>query len=259
MQNLTLTLVQSPLHWHNPQANARLFLEETEYTPGTDLIVLPEMFTTEFSMDTTLAKEASETALDICKTLSEQTQAAVCGSTMFLAENGNKYNRLIFQKPGEEPVFYDKRHLFSLAGEEKYYHPGQSKTIIDLKGWKILPLVCYDLRFPVWSRRTEEENYDLLIYTANWPERRSYAWRSLGVARAIENQSYVALVNRVGTDGSGMLYSGDSACIDFTGKAIAKATPFKQEIVHTVLNAEKLAIHRERFRFFDDRDRFQIL
>lgn len=258
MQDLSITLVQSSLHWQSPQRNAELFLNELEFSEATDLIVLPEMFTTGFSMHTEIAKEAGEVALDICKKLSQKTGAAVCGSSMF-NENGKKYNRLIFQRPNEAPLFYDKRHLFSLAGEEKYYTAGTSKLTVELKGWKILPLICYDLRFPVWSRRTKQENYDLLLYTANWPDRRSYAWRTIAKARAIENQCYTAIVNRVGVDGNDMVYAGDSMVIDYAGKVISKARPFHPKNITTKLSAEKLMKFRERLPFFDDGDTFEII
>jgi omega-amidase len=257
MQDLNITLAQTDLHWENPRRNADMFLHELDFSEQIDLIVLPEMFTTGFSMHTEIAREAGEMALSTCRELSKKTNAAVCGSSMFV-EDGKYYNRLIFQKPNEAPLFYDKRHLFSLAGEEKYYSSGNSKLIVEWKGWKILPLVCYDLRFPVWSRRTVENNYDLLLYTANWPDRRSYAWRTLAKARAIENQSYVAAVNRVGSDGKDMAYAGDSMLIDYAGKAIQKARPFKKENITTVLRADKLKSFRERLAFFNDGDSFDI-
>lgn len=257
MQDLNITLVQTDLHWQNPTRNAELFLHELDFSKKTDLIVLPEMFTTGFSMHTEMAKEAGETALKICVELSQKTGAAVCGSSMF-ADNGKYYNRLIFQRPNEAPLFYDKRHLFSLAQEEKYYSAGNSKLIVELKGWKILPLICYDLRFPVWSRRSKENNYDLLLYAANWPDRRSYAWRTLAKARAIENQCYTAVVNRVGKDGNDMVYAGDSSVIDYGGRIISKVRPFQQQNITTTLSAEKLHSFRDRLPFFDDGDEFGI-
>ena len=257
MQDLNITLVQTDLHWESPSENVSMFLQGLDFSEKTDLILLPEMFTTGFSMNTSLAQEAGEAALTICRELANRMNAAVCGSSMFF-EDGKYYNRLIFQKPDEAPLFYNKRHLFSLAGEEQYYSPGNAKLVVTWKGWKILPLVCYDLRFPVWSRRTAENNYDLLLYTANWPERRSYAWRTLGKARAIENQSYVAIVNRVGLDGKEMSYAGDSMVIDYTGKPIKKAIPFKKENITTVLGADKLISFRERLAFFNDGDTFEI-
>ena len=258
MQDLRITLVQTPLHWHDPEANARLFLEETAY-PETDLVVLPEMFSTGFSMHTELAARAGETALHMCEELARKTGAAVCGSTMFRTEDGLAKNRLIFQKPGEKTAFYDKKHLFSLADEEKYYSAGAEKVIVEWKGWKILPLICYDLRFPVWSRRTREQNYDLLLYVANWPDRRSLAWRTLARARAVENQTYTAVVNRVGRDGNDMVYAGDSFVADYGGRSIAKAKPFTPQLITTTLSAEKQAAFRQRLPFFEDGDAFQIL
>jgi len=258
MQDLTLTLVQTPLHWQNPLRNAEMFLGEIGYPEKTDLIVLPEMFTTGFSMETGRAPEAGKTALEICGGLSQKTGAAVCGSSMFLDKNGQFRNRLIFQKPGEEPLFYDKRHLFSLAGEDEHYTPGRSRLVVEWKGWKIFPLICYDLRFPVWSRRTEANDYHLLLYTANWPDRRGYAWRTLAKARAIENQCYVAAVNRVGNDGNGMPHAGDTMLIDYAGKPLAKAKPFAAQTLTATLSAEKLLALREKLPFFNDGDTFGI-
>lgn len=258
MQDLTITLAQTPLHWHDPEANARLFLHETDF-PKTDLIVLPEMFTTGFSMHTALAEEAGASAGRVCNELANRTGAAVCGSTMFRAEDGTVKNRLIFQKPGENALFYDKKHLFSLANEEKHYSAGTAKLLVEWKGWKILPLICYDLRFPVWSRRTAEHNYDLLLYTANWPDRRSLAWRTLAKARAVENQTYTAAVNRVGRDGNDMVYAGDSLVLDYGGRISAKGKPFTRQLVTAVLSAEKQASFRGKLPFFNDGDLFQII
>lgn len=257
MPDLSVTLAQSNLYWHDPERNARLFLEETAY-PQTDLVVLPEMFSTGFSMQTELAETAGTVALEVCARLAEKTGAAVCGSSMFRTENGETRNRLIFQKPGETPVFYDKRHLFSLAGEEKKYVPGTEIVTVEWKGWKIRPLICYDLRFPVWSRRTVQNNYDLLLYTANWPDRRSLAWRTLAKARAVENQSYVAALNRVGKDGNGMDHAGDSMLIDFGGRTLAKAKAFTPQVITAVLNKESQQHFRERLPFFNDGDAFEI-
>ena len=258
MQNLKITPVQSTLHWENPEANKRLFLEEWVFPESTDLIVLPEMFTTGFSMQTSLAREAGETALEICHALSERTGAAVCGSSMFVTEEGKCANRLIFWKPDGTPEFYDKKHLFSLAGESNHFTAGNTRMIVSWKGWRIFPLICYDLRFPVWSARTPENNYDLLLYTANWPERRSLAWRQLLRARAIENQCYTAGINRVGTDGNGMVYAGDSVVLDYAGRNVKKFRPFVSVQETVELNAESLSSFREKLPFFLDQDPFEL-
>jgi predicted amidohydrolase len=256
MQDLRITWHQTPLHWENPKANARLFLEENEY-PETDLILLPEMFTTGFSMRTELAEEAGETALNILRSLARKTGAAVCGSSMY--KDGDRfYNRLIFQKPDEKPLFYDKRHLFSLAGEEKKYTPGNTRLVAEWKSWKIFPLVCYDLRFPVWSRRTPENEYEVMLFLANWPDRRSYAWRTLLKARAIENQAYVVGVNRVGADGNGIPHAGDSCAVSFSGKILRHSVPFRTEVQTVSLNKESLLRFRERLPFFNDGDSFLL-
>lgn len=258
MQNLIISPVQTHLHWENPEDNARLFLQEIKYPESTDLIILPEMFTTGFSMRTGLAERAGHVALDICRELAGRTGAAVCGSTMYRSEDGKFVNRLIFQKPGETPIFYDKKHLFTPAGEHHHFAPGKTRTVVEWKGWRILPLICYDLRFPVWSYRTPENNYDLLLYTANWPERRSLAWRELLKARAIENQSYVAGVNRTDTDGNGMVYSGDSAVIDYGGRYLKKFRPFSPGTGKVELDAGNLLNFREKLAFFEDGDRFEF-
>ncbi len=258
MQNLKITLVQSPLHWENPEANKHLFLKEWTFSESTDLILLPEMFTTGFSMQTLLAREAGDTALEICRTLSEKTGAAVCGSSMFVTEEGKYVNRLIFWKPCGTWEFYDKKHLFTLAAESNHFTAGNTRLVAECKGWRICPLICYDLRFPVWSARTAEHNYDLLIYTANWPERRSLAWRQLLRARAVENQCYVAGINRVGTDGNGMVYAGDSTVIDYGGRYVKKLRPFLPANETVELNAESLLAFREKLPFFNDRDDFEL-
>jgi predicted amidohydrolase len=258
MQNLSVSPIQTHLHWESPKDNARLFLQEIRYPEASDLIVLPEMFTTGFSMRIELAAEAGHVAAEICRELAERSGAAVCGSTMYKREDGKFVNRLIFQKPGENSVFYDKKHLFTLAGEHNHFTPGTTRNIVEWKGWRILPLICYDLRFPVWSYRTPENNYDLLLYTANWPERRSLAWRELLKARAIENQSYVAGVNRTGTDGNGMVYSGDSAVIDYGGRYLKKFRPFRGGTERVELDAGALLNFREKLAFFDDGDRFEF-
>lgn len=257
MQNLNITLVQYPLYWEDIEKNENQFLNEIRYPEKTDLIVLPEMFSTGFSMKTDLAEKAGKSASHILKTLSEKTGAAVCGSSMF-KENGLFYNRFIFQKPGEKAELYNKRHLFSLAGEEQYYSPGQANILIEWKGWKILPQVCYDLRFPVWSRRSPKQNYDLLLYTANWPDRRGNAWRSLLKARAIENQSYVAGCNRCGNDGNGISHAGDSQIIDPSGKSLQKARPFQSQLIQAELNLQKMRDFRKSLPFFNDGDTFEI-
>ena len=211
-----ITLLQTALHWQNPVAN-RAMLEETLFTlpEPTDLIVLPEMFTTGFTMNAAaLAEPMNLTTFKWLKQMARQTNAAITGSYV-VQENGQFYNRLIWMEPDGQFAHYDKRHLFRMADEEKTYTAGTLRLIRTWRGWRICPLICYDLRFPVWSRSRQiaphQLDYDLLLYVANWPAPRQLAWDTLLQARAIENLSYVAGVNRVGQDGNQHTYLGGSA------------------------------------------------
>ena len=208
-RDLNITLVQSDLHWHDQDVNRDMFSQKIEsLSEDTDLIILPEMFTTGFTMEAEqYAEEMDGATLQWMKKMSHKTQAVITGS-IIIKEGGSYFNRLIWMRSDGTYDTYDKRHLFAMAGEHEHYTAGQSRLIIDIEGWRICPLVCYDLRFPVWARNNDE--YDVLIYTANWPSMRAAHWNKLLVARAIENQSYVAGVNRVGTDGKGYPYDGDS-------------------------------------------------
>ncbi len=202
MDNFLVTLVQSHLDWEAPQSNLDRFTALMEPLAGkTDLIILPEMFTTGFAMQPApLAESSDGPTLEWMKKMARQLKAVVTGS-IIAEEAGKYYNRLYWVEPGGRILHYDKRHLFGMAGEGDHYASGQERLIIDYEGWRICPLICYDLRFPVWSRNTEE--IDLLIYVANWPETRANDWCTLTTARAIENQCYVAAVNRIGEDGNG--------------------------------------------------------
>jgi omega-amidase len=218
--DLNVTLVQTPLHWQDPAANRRMLTEKfNRLSAPTDLIVLPEMFTTGFTM---AAPELAETmtgpTLSWLAKQAQKHQAVIAGS-LIVAENNQYYNRLVWMRPDGSYEFYDKRHLFRLAGEHHTYASGQERLIVELKGWRICPLVCYDLRFPVWSRN-QDPGYDLLVYVANWPEKRCLAWKTLLQARAIENLAYVAGVNRTGEDGKGVWYVGDSVVHAPTGQVL---------------------------------------
>src|SRR5574337_503960 len=219
MENLNITLIQSNLHWENIDKNLQQFSEKmATVKEPTDLIVLPEMFSTGFSMNSKNLSEGmnGKTLLWMRKHCKEKG-CAITGSVI-ISENGNYFNRLIWMWADGSYEIYNKRHLFQMANEDNYYTPGKYRKVVELKGWKICPLICYDLRFPVWSRNTWKKTskfikdggreiiaeYDVLIYVANWPERRAHPWKSLLVARAIENQSYVIGVNRVGSDGNGV-------------------------------------------------------
>jgi omega-amidase len=223
----------------------------------TDLVVLPEMFTTGFSMNAApLAEPLSGPTVTWMQDQALRLQAVLTGSFICL-ENGAYLNRLIWVFPDGQFRYYDKRHRFSLAGEDKTYTAGVEKLIVEWKGWRVCPLICYDLRFPVWTRRTTKEDYDLLIFVANWPARRAHHWRALLDARAIENQSYVAGVNIAGNDGNGYAYNGDSCVIDFAGQIICRISG--QEGAFTAeLSLEELQEYRRQFPFSSDADVFEL-
>jgi predicted amidohydrolase len=231
----------------------------------TDLIVLPEMFTTGFSMKPEKFAEPVEgKTLAWMREHASKQNAVITGS--FIAEENGKYcNMLLWVRPDGSYEKYAKRHLFRMAGEDQHYAMGTKKIIVDLHGWKVCPLVCYDLRFPVWSRNRWTKNgneliadYDLLIYVANWPESRSHAWKTLLMARAMENQSYVIGVNRIGNDGNFIFHSGDCAIIDFKGNHIKYSVMNKEEIDTAVLSYQQLRDFRKAFPAGMDADAFEI-
>ena len=256
MENLRITIVQEDLKWEDTEANLQLFSEKIKaLKEPTDLIVLPEMFTTGFSMNAErLAEEENSTTLTWLKTTAKKYEVAITGSVI-IQENENYYNRLFFVFPNGDYQIYDKKHLFTLANEQHTYSAGKNRLIVDYKGWKVCPLICYDLRFPVWSRNTED--FDLLLYVANWPKKRTEAWDALLKARSIENMCYVAGVNRVGLDGNDHEYSGHSAVYDMLGKQISTAKNDKVVFAETLhLNKTELTKTRKRFAFLNDRDAF---
>lgn len=257
---LRVTLIQSKLDWHDAGANRRRFEQLIAPLGGeTDLIVLPEMFTTGFTMKPEEAAEpANGASVAWMSEMASRTNACITGS-IATSENGNFFNRLIWMRPDGTHVAYDKRHLFRMAREHHHYAAGRGKSIVELHGWKVLPLVCYDLRFPVWSRNQigGEGEYDMLVYVANWPARRRYAWQTLLKARAIENLSYCIGVNRVGQDGAGIEYSGDSMALDYLGQPLFDETP--GEFVKTVtLDRAGLEEFRKKFPAHLDADGFQL-
>lgn len=258
MNDLIITLIQSNLHWEDKNKNLQMFTEKlSSLKEQTDIVILPEMFTTGFSMNaSTLAETMDGPTIKWMKKTAREKNCIITGS-IIIEDGGKFYNRLFWMSPQEED-YYDKRHLFSLAEEEKTFHAGKRKIIKNVKGWKILPLICYDLRFPVWSRRTNKSDYDLLIYVANWPDKRIHAWKQLLIARAIENQSYVAGVNRVGRDGNEIFYSGHSAVIDFKGDALTNVREAEESMITLTLSASEKNEHRKHFAFFNDRDDFEI-
>lgn len=266
MEDLRVSLCQADLAWEDPQANFKLFEQLFEQIEQTDLILLPEMFNTGFSMRSAdLAEQMDGATVNWMRMQADKQQAVICGSLIVL-ENGKYFNRLIWMKPNGKYETYDKRHLFRMANENDHFSAGNKRLIVELKGWKIMPLVCYDLRFPVWSRNRFETDrntfakaeYDLLVYIANWPEPRVEAWKKLLAARAIENQAYVVGLNRVGKDGKDIPYSGGSRYIDAKGDVIWEAEDH-QTTVHTVtLNFKELADFREKFPVGMDGDEFEI-
>jgi len=263
MQDLTITLVQANLIWENAEKNLAHFSQRLAPVNKTDLIILPEMFSTGFSMNSKqLAETMTGKSVSWMKKMAAEKNAVITGS-LIIEDHGHYFNRLIWMEPDGNLMHYDKRHLFSLAGEEKFYSPGSRKIFPELQGWKILPLICYDLRFPVWSRQSPpytemgRHPYDLLIYVANWPERRIYAWQHLLIARAIENQTYVVGVNRVGADGNDIEHMGHSAVIDPMGAKLTEIV--NTESVETItLSTGELITIREKLQFLGDRDEFEL-
>ncbi len=258
MKNLRVTIVQTELHWQEAEANRRMLAHKlAAASPATDLIVLPEMFTTGFSMNATaIAEEAEGPTLAWMQELAAQHQAVLTGSVS-IKENGHYYNRLFWVRPDGTYSTYDKRHLFRLAKEHHTYTSGSKQLVVALNGWKICPLVCYDLRFPVWSRNTAHNPYDLLLYVANWPETRRLAWCTLLKARAIENLCFAVGVNRVGTDGNGYTYTGDSAVIHPKGNTLLEVSEV-DGIYMLVLNRQELEDFREVFPAHLDADTFTL-
>jgi predicted amidohydrolase len=281
MSTLTITTIQSSLHWEDPQANRRMFEEKIDsVAEKMELVVLPEAFTTGFSMQPEKLAETMEgPTLAWMKALAARKRIILTGS-VFIEEEGHYFNRLLWVLPNGQVGYYDKRHRFAYAGEDQHFSAGSRRFIASVKGWRIFLQVCYDLRFPVWSRQQthppgrgathhggvpsagaeyhRSAEYDLLITVANWPERRNHAWKTLLAARAIENQCYVVGVNRVGEDGNGIYHSGDSMILDPLG------TPLYQkehgEDSHTItLDISNLEKIRQQLPFLRDADAFTLL
>lgn len=289
MSTLTITTIQTDLQWEDKTANLRSLEEKILSIPvNTELVVLPEMFSTGFSMrPEILAERMDGPTLAWMRSVAARKKIILTGS-IIIEEEGNYFNRLIWMLPNGQYGYYDKRHRFAYAGENQHYTAGHKRLVASVKGWKILPLVCYDLRFPVWSRQTPAPGqpahpedsasspaatpepgqpapagnpapleYDILLYVANWPERRSLAWKTLLQARAIENQSYVVGVNRVGNDGNNIYHSGDSMIVDPLGEILYHGAA-KEDIFTLTLRKENLTEIRQRFPFWEDADNFSI-
>jgi omega-amidase len=252
---LNITTIQSDIIWEDINTNLKNYQEKIDSINPTDLIILPEMFSTGFSMN---PKNISETmngvTINWMKDNASKMNCAICGS-IIIEEDDKYFNRFIWVNPDGSIHKYDKKHLFSFAGENENYSAGNEKLIIEYKGWKICPLICYDLRFPVWSRNTED--YDLLIYVANWPTKRKLAWKSLLVARAIENQCYVIGVNRVGNDEKNY-YSGESSLINALGETLYTNSHI-EDIYTTTISKYELNKVRAQLPFLNDKDNFKIL
>jgi predicted amidohydrolase len=254
--NLRVTMIQTDLAWHDPATNRRNLAAHFRGLAGhTDLIVLPEMFTTGFTME---ARSHAETMTGATVGwLREEAAAVGCAITgsLVVEEGGQHFNRLVWATPDGGLACYDKRHLFRMAREQEHYASGSRRLVVEIKGWRVCPLVCYDLRFPVWSRNRGD--YDVLLYVANWPARRRTAWSALLRARAIENACYVVGVNRVGKDGNGASYCGDSVALDFLGETLGgdRGGDFVETVV---LDRESLATFRRDFPVHLDADDFDL-
>ena len=255
--NLKIAIVQTTLIWEDSNANLAAFNAQLENIESdVDVIVLPEMFTTGFSMNTEIAETIDGEAVQWMKEKSKALNAVVVGSLM-MQENQHNFNRLIWMFPNGDFQQYDKRHLFRMMNEHKKFTAGDERIVVEYKGFKICPLICYDLRFPVWSRNTAQ--FDCMIYVANWPSARRNAWSTLLLARAIENQCYVVGVNRVGKDGNGIPFSGDSVVIDPKGNPIVSCEENKKEILVAEIGKFSLDKFRASFPVADDADQFELL
>lgn len=256
MQDLSITLVQSTLNWQDAASN-RVHFDGliAEIKGPTDLVVLPEMFTTGFTMDAAGCAETMDgESVAWLKLLAQDFEITLCGS-LIIEDKGKYYNRLVWASPDGRVDHYDKRHLFRMADEHEHFSAGATRPVFNLNGWRIRPLICYDLRFPVWSRGSND--FDLMVIVANWPAPRRSAWQVLLPARAVENQCYVAGVNRAGTDGNDVRYAGDSAVFDYLGKPVL--TCDDQPCTETVtLSAAALERYRKKFPAWLDADQFTI-
>lgn len=254
--SLKLALVQSVLHWENPLANREMFSTKIEQiTEDIDVVVLPEMFTTGFTMSPeNIQSDEGALTLSWMKDIAARKACAIIGSIVY-KENDSYYNRLFFVKPNGETHTYDKRHTFTLAGEHKKYQSGSNRLVIAYKGFNFCPLICYDLRFPVWSRNTE--NIDILLYSANWPTVRINAWDALLKARAIENMVFCIGVNRIGEDNIGHHYPGHTSMYDPLGNELALSK--EEEVLIVEITKNEIKKVRDKLAFLEDRDQFNLI
>lgn len=255
MENLKITIIQPDIIWENIQANLDKYSAIIDGIVSTDVIILPEMFTTGFTMKPENLKERMDgISVRWMKKMAKEKDASVVGS-LIIEDKGVIFNRAVWVFPDGKTEFYDKRHLFTMGQEHLHYSPGIEKMIVEFKGWRFCPLICYDLRFPVWSRN--DENYEVLIYMANWPSPRHHHWKTLLVARAVENQSFCIGVNRTGIDGSGLKYSGDSCLV--SPKGFAEFLSENEAAKTFKISYSELHELRKNFPFLADRDQFQIV
>lgn len=264
MKDLKISMIQTPLFWEDKTKNLALFTQKISEAilQQPDVIVLPEMFTTGFTMHSReFAEEMSGESVVWMQQQAKKHQIVLTGS-IIIKENDGYYNRLLWVFPDGQMEYYDKRHLFRMANENDFFAAGKKRLIINYKGWRICPMVCYDLRFPVWSRNTDFQNsskntvYDCLIYVANWPEARVSHWEKLLEARAIENQCFVVGVNRIGKDGNGIPYSGSSAIIHPKGNKLSITKPHQENIETITLLRDELEAYRTKFPAWQDADDF---
>ena len=256
-KELNIVAIQANLTWGNPEKN-RLYFEQVinKLTLNTNLVVLPEMFSTGFTMKPSSVSETMNgTTVSWMINMAKTHDIGIIGS-MVIQENNQYFNRAIFVHPSGSLEIYDKRHLFSLAGEDRQYTPGTNRIVIQFKGWRICPFVCYDLRFPVWSRNTD--NYDVLLFMANWPIPRIDAWDTLLKARAIENLSYCIGVNRIGEDENGYQYNGHTSAYNFLGEKVASTSEGKEDLLYCKISKTKLHEFRQKLNFLKDQDSFKI-
>ncbi len=253
---LNIALIQSDLLWEDPEGNRKMFEGKINtISEGVDLIILPEMFTTGFTMKPqNIDISEGDATVKWMQRLARENKAALMGSIVF-QEQDRFFNRLFFVSSEGRLETYDKKHTFTLAGEDEVYEAGNQKLILEYKGFKICPMICYDLRFPVWARNMED--YDILVYVANWPKKRIHAWDTLLKARAIENMAYCIGVNRVGLDGMDFEYTGHSAIYDALGQKIGFSE--EDEIIYAALHKEHVESTRKKLRFLEDRDNFSLI
>ncbi len=255
-EELYITIVQANLQWKNKEANLIHFSSLLKTVKYTDIIFLPEMFNTAFCpKEIMLAETMNGKCIKWMKKISKEKKCAIAGSLM-IKEKNKIYNRFVFINEKSDIYYYDKKHLFALSAENKYIEAGTKSSILIYKGWKIFPQICYDLRFPVFSRNTS--NYDLLVYLANWPEKRIDAWDTLLKARSIENQSYTIGVNRVGKDGNGFYFPGHSIVLSPAGSVIAKTKNNSEQVITKVLSKNQQIKLREKLPFLLDQDLFNL-